>query len=113
MHLILSGNDYISHLGKHIKTQLFDLSIDPWEKHDLSSDPDIQEIIHDLRKRMVEYRDEWHELDTYWGKKWWTGFLKTNPTFHTDATLGLKAPSTIKHGINMLSRMIKTGNWFY
>ncbi len=99
--------------GKHIKTQLFDLSIDPWETHNLSSDPDNQDIIQDLRKRMVEFRDKWHELDTYWGKTWWAGFLKANPTFHTDATLGLKAPSTIKHGISMLSRMIKTGNWFY
>ena len=68
--------------GKHIKTQLFDLVQDPWETKNLSEDPEMKSRIVALRKKMIEYRDEWGELNTFWGKTWWIGFLKSNPQYH-------------------------------
>ena len=70
--------------GKHINTQLFDLESDPWETNDLSKNPEHTEIIDILRKRMIKFRDEWEELNTYWGKYFWKSFCKKNPEYIDD-----------------------------
>ncbi|MFX0099111.1 MAG: sulfatase-like hydrolase/transferase [Candidatus Hodarchaeota archaeon] len=60
--------------GKHVKTQFFNIEEDPWEKNDLSKMPEYQGRIHEFRKMMVHYRDDWDELDSSHGEAFWKGF---------------------------------------
>lgn len=82
--------------GRNSQTQLFDLTIDPYEMHNLAENPDHKERIDQLRRQMVQFRDEWEELQTMWGKVWWHGFLKSHPEFHDEHTRNLTA-SEVKH----------------
>jgi arylsulfatase A-like enzyme len=72
--------------GKHVMTQLFDLEKDPWETNNLATNPEFMEKIEDFRKLLIQYRDEWEELETPWGKTFWKGFLKANPQYLEEKT---------------------------
>lgn len=64
--------------GKHTHTQLFNLENDPNEIENLENDSKYNNIIEDLRNKMVFYRDDWEETKTHWGKFYWEGFCKKN-----------------------------------
>ena len=66
------------HKGKHVKTQLFDLSLDPWEMKDLAGISKFQSEIDRLRKKMIQYRNDWQELETKWGKKFWSAYYASH-----------------------------------
>lgn len=74
---------------KHRKTQLFDLTADPWEMNNLADNPQYEDIIRDLRGRLVKYRNEWDELNTFWGKYFWRGFIKKFPEYEDEYTKDL------------------------
>ena len=70
--------------NKHRKTQLFDLTNDPWEMNNLAevelTDEHIQ-IIGGLRRKMAQFRDNWKEMDTKWGKGFWGPYMKKFPQY--------------------------------
>ncbi len=59
--------------GRHIQTQLFDLSQDPWELRNLALQADKQERRDDLRQELVRLRDCWDDLDSPHGQRFWSG----------------------------------------
>jgi len=50
---------------------LFDLEKDPSERFNLIYDPNSKEILEELRLKLFEHRDLWHELDHPSGKEFW------------------------------------------
>jgi arylsulfatase A-like enzyme len=56
------------------KVQFFDLQADPWEMNDLSHDPSMQQIIHELRKKLHEFAEDWEDAKTPEGKRFWTEY---------------------------------------
>jgi len=80
---------------------------DPWEIKNLSKDPKMFKVIEGLRKQLIQYRDEWDELNTYWGKVWWGGFLKSNPQYRDERTQSLAKPGKIQHYVSQLRLWIK------
>jgi arylsulfatase A-like enzyme len=61
--------EYATERGR--ATQLFDLQEDPWEILDRSADPESEEIVARLRRRLLEYRAEWEDAghplsEAYW-----------------------------------------------
>ena len=61
---------------KHSMTQLFDLKKDPWELNNLANQGGFEDIIRELRKEMIQLRDEGDDKKTPWGKKFWKSFEK-------------------------------------
>ncbi len=49
-------------------TQLFDLRDDPWELHNLASNPNYTGKLAELRAELQHWRDEWDDLGTEWGR---------------------------------------------
>ncbi len=93
--------------NKHIFTQLFDLTQDPWEINNLASDPQFTDIINTLRTQMVRFRDEWNELDSFWGKMWWQGFLTAHPEFHNEKSAFLKAIGNSQRQVLWLKKILR------
>jgi arylsulfatase A-like enzyme len=58
-------------------TQVFDLQNDPFELHNLADDEAHVETLARLRKIMFQWRDEWDDEKSEWGKTFWNGFAKT------------------------------------
>lgn len=52
-------------------TQLFDLEADPWETMNFFGHKGYEEITARLRKRMLEYREEWDEESHLYGRQFW------------------------------------------
>ena len=61
------------------KTQLFDLSSDPWEKNSLAGQADMQGIIHELRAKLRSYAESWDDNKSDEGKRFWTEYLTVPP----------------------------------
>ena len=93
--------------GKHIKTQLFDLESDPWETDDLSNNPDHSDLIDALRKRMIKIRNEWEELETYWGMYFWKSFCKSNPEYMDAKVNSISKISLRKHQFKRFKEVIR------
>ncbi|MCQ2428589.1 MAG: sulfatase-like hydrolase/transferase [Clostridia bacterium] len=53
-------------------TQLFDLVNDPWEKNNFYDIAGYEDITASLRQKLYEFRDEWDEEKTVFGKQYWT-----------------------------------------
>jgi arylsulfatase A-like enzyme len=54
-------------------TQLFDLENDPWEIDNLAKNAEYAEKLDELRKKLIEYRDEWDDSTAQWGAFFWRG----------------------------------------
>jgi arylsulfatase A-like enzyme len=57
--------------GGSRNTQLFDLHEDPEELRDLSAAPEHAGRVADLRALLEQYRDDWDDRDTEWGRIFW------------------------------------------
>ncbi len=55
-------------------TQLFDLAQDPQECHNLAGDPAHADRLLDLRSRLCQWRDDWSDADSEWGRTFWEGY---------------------------------------
>jgi arylsulfatase A-like enzyme len=60
--------------GRHTQTQLFDLEADPWELRNLAGDPAHAAKLREMRRELVRLRDEWGDLDSMWGRTYWSGY---------------------------------------
>ena len=54
--------------------QLFDLDEDPWEMRDLSGSPEWGGKIDELFDRLCASRDDWDDLDSGFGQRFWSNF---------------------------------------
>ncbi|MGM9643403.1 MAG: sulfatase/phosphatase domain-containing protein, partial [Eubacteriales bacterium] len=57
-------------------TQLFDLEKDPWETQNFFDFTGYEAIVERLRKRMLEYREEWNEDSHIYGRQFWEQYEK-------------------------------------
>ena len=80
---------------------------DPWEMNDLANDPKNAEKIKELRGHMVEYRENWDELKTHWGKYFWKGFVKDNPEYMTEEIENIGFGEIAKGKIKIAKRFLK------
>ena len=55
-------------------TQVFDLQNDPLELHNLAGDEKHAETLTRLREVLFQWRDEWDDDKSAWGKTFWEGF---------------------------------------
>lgn len=60
---------------KHIKTQLFDLSNDPWELDNLADKAECQEKVAEMRNKLIALRDEWGDENHQFGQPFWPYYL--------------------------------------
>ena len=58
--------------GHERQTQLFELLADPWEMTNLANDPTHAETLSGLRQEMVRLRDDWDDLSSEWGQRFWS-----------------------------------------
>ena len=56
---------------QHGDTQLFDLEKDPREINNLANESAMQAKITELRREMINLRDQWDDCESEWGKKFW------------------------------------------
>ncbi len=91
--------------GKHTMTQLFDLEEDPWETNNLAAKPEMQETIHELREGLAKYRDEWDELDTYFGVRFWKPFARAFPQYADLTDKRLSRKSSFKNLVTAINRL--------
>lgn len=54
-------------------TQLFDLETDPLELHNLAADETHAGRLNALRETLFQWRDEWDDEQSEWGKAFWDG----------------------------------------
>jgi arylsulfatase A-like enzyme len=54
-------------------TQLFDLENDPWETANLAENAEYSDKICELRKKLLEYREEWDDNNEKFGQIFWSG----------------------------------------
>lgn len=64
--------------GNHTQTQLFDLVNDPWEVANLAENPQYEEKICELRKKLISFSHIWNDRDSKWGKMFWSGYEKNH-----------------------------------
>lgn len=55
-------------------TQLFDLQNDPWELHNLADDTGHVDTLAKMRHILFQWRDDWDDAQSEWGKTFWSGF---------------------------------------
>ena len=55
-------------------TQLFDLENDPLELHNLADDKAHASKVADLRETLFQWRDDWDDAKSEWGKTFWEAF---------------------------------------
>lgn len=55
-------------------TQLFDLERDPLECRNLAGETAHADRLAALRSRLSDWRDEWDDADSEWGRAFWTGY---------------------------------------
>ena len=58
-------------------TQLFDLQNDPFEMHNLAGDETHAETLEKMRAILFQWRDDWDDEKSEWGKTFWNGFANT------------------------------------
>jgi len=58
-------------------TQLFDLQNDPFEMHNLADDDAHAETLEKMRAILFQWRDDWDDEKSEWGKTFWNGFANT------------------------------------
>ncbi len=56
---------------KEPQTQLFDLTADPWEQHNLIAQPEMHAVCTELRTQLHAYRDDWEADFTGRGSTFW------------------------------------------
>lgn len=61
---------------KHSMTQLFNLKKDPWELDNLADQGGFEDTIRELRADMHKLRDDWDDIESQWGKRFWRIFEK-------------------------------------
>ncbi|MHA1681963.1 MAG: sulfatase-like hydrolase/transferase [Promethearchaeota archaeon] len=76
--------------GIHVNTQLFNIKEDPWETNDLSKQESYATTINLLRSKMIEYSDEWDELERDLGMSFWKGFYTKFPNLVKDPAIFAK-----------------------
>lgn len=57
-------------------TQLFDLETDPLELHNLADDEAHAGKLNALRATLFQWRDDWDDAQSEWGKAFWDGIEK-------------------------------------
>lgn len=55
-------------------TQLFDLKRDPLELRDLADDEAHAGVVRSLRETLFQWRDDWDDAKSEWGRAFWDGF---------------------------------------
>lgn len=55
-------------------TFLYDIKNDPWEIVNLANDKEYENIICEMRQKILKHRDEWEEESHPWGKDFWKRF---------------------------------------
>ncbi|MBD3353515.1 MAG: sulfatase-like hydrolase/transferase [Candidatus Lokiarchaeota archaeon] len=95
---------------KHRQTQLFDLQEDPWETNNLAHDPKYQDKINELRDVLVQYRDNWDELDTYWGQYFWKGFCKKFPQYSNKKIENISQFNVLKQKFDIIKQTLSLEN---
>lgn len=55
-------------------TFLYDIKNDPWETVNLATDESYKDKVKEMRKKILNHRDEWEEQAHPWGKDFWTRF---------------------------------------
>lgn len=55
-------------------TQLFDLENDPLELHNLADDEAHAGVVSALRETLFQWRDDWDDAKSEWGRAFWNGF---------------------------------------
>ncbi len=55
-------------------TFLYDIKNDPWETQNLAKDDSYKNKVDEMRKKILEHRDEWEEQNHPWGKDFWKRF---------------------------------------
>lgn len=58
----------------HRRTQLFDLTADPWELEDRFGDPAYDSVVEALRREVVRWRDELDDCQPDQGAIFWQGY---------------------------------------
>lgn len=61
------------------RTQLFDLQSDPWEKHDLAYEEEMQPVIQRLRGELRAYSERTGDAGTDEGRRYWTEYIRVRP----------------------------------
>ncbi len=56
---------------KNRNTQLFDLQQDPHEMNNLAQEPKFKADIESLRLKMKYFRDDWNDITSKWGRRFW------------------------------------------
>ena len=70
--IIRGGIKLLEYRSEQLKlTQLFNLNDDPWERNNLAGTAGTERLTAQLRRRMEEYRDEWHEEENEFGRLYW------------------------------------------
>lgn len=59
---------------KHAMTQLYDLSVDPWERENRADDPGFADIVAELRRDLRELADEWSDSTHVYGRRFWDAY---------------------------------------
>ena len=104
---------------KHTKTQLFDLKEDPGEMNNLleTGEEDLSEFheekLRELRKALCTFRDEWDDVDTYWGKRFWKGFCKSFPEYSNEKIKEITRFKIMKSKINLYRKYVGTAKEYY
>lgn len=60
-------------------TQLFDLEKDMWELHNLAAEPELSNILAELRKDLKRVSDEWGDTNTEVGNNFWNDPMRIEP----------------------------------
>ena len=55
-------------------TFLYDIKNDIWETQNLANREEYQNIINDMRDKMLKHRDDWEEQSHPWGIDFWPRF---------------------------------------
>ncbi len=55
-------------------TFLYDLENDPWETVNLAEDEKYKNVVAEMRKKIIEHRDQWEEQSHPWGVDFWNRF---------------------------------------
>ena len=55
-------------------TFLYDMKNDPWETKNLANCEEYKDTIAELRKKIINHRDEWEEQSHPWGVNFWKRF---------------------------------------
>ncbi|MBC7319890.1 DUF4976 domain-containing protein [bacterium] len=65
---------YIEYRKYTKATQLFDLESDPWEVNDLYGRKEYANVVVDLRRELVKFRDKWSDNLHSVGRKFWENY---------------------------------------